>query len=210
MKTKQFFLLVMCFAVFTIVMVSPSRASGIIITFDDLSERAEGNFITNGYQGFTWVNFGAGNALLNTNTYGLSGVFYGMVSASNVVVNAGGNPAEIDSPSTHFNFLSTYLTGAWNSNLNIEVKGFSGDSLLYDTNVAASATAPTLFTFNYLNIDRLTFNSFGGEPAGFPSGSGAHFVMDNFSYEPVPEPSTVLLAALGALTLCALLKRKPG
>jgi hypothetical protein len=98
----------------------------------------------------------------------------------------------------------------WRSNLNIEVQGFSGTNLLYDQTVVASATNPTLFTFNYLDIDSLTFNSFGGQNAGFPLGSGGQFAMDNLSFGFVPEPSTVLLTAVGALTLYAFLKRKPG
>ena len=143
--------------------------------------------------------------------YGTNGYYYGMVSAPNVAFNDWGGPAEIDSPGTNFNFLSAYLTGAWNDNLNIEVQGFNGTNLLYDQTVVASATNPTLFAFNYLDIDSLTFNSFGGQkdPA-FPPGGGAQFAMDNMSFEFVPEPSTVLLAALGALALYAFLKRKPG
>jgi hypothetical protein len=125
-----------------------------------------------------------------------------------VALNAHGDPAEIDSPGTNFNFLSTYLTGAWNSNLNIQVQGFSGATMLFNTTVVASATSPTLFTFNYLNIDRLYFNSFGGQDAGFPSGMGEQFVMDNLTVEFVPEPSTFLLTGAGVLTLCALRKRK--
>ncbi len=89
-----------------------------------------------------------------------------MVSPSNVAFNAGGDPAEIDS-ATNFNFFSAYLTGAWNSNLNIEVEGFNGAKEIYDTIVVASATNPTLFTFNYLDIDRLYFDSYGGQSAGF-------------------------------------------
>jgi len=132
-----------------------------------------------------------------------------MVSVSNVALNGFGNPAEVDSAGSNFNFLSAYLTGAWNSNLNIEVEGFNGAALLYDTTVVASATAPTLFTFNYLDIDRLTFNSFAGQPAGFPSGGGGEqFAMDNLTVEFIPEPSSLLLATFGALLLWPLLKRR--
>ena len=166
--------------------------------------------ITNGYQGLDWGNFFVENVPLLPSEYATNGYYYGMVSAPNVAFNGGGSPAEIDSPGTDFNLLSAYLTGAFRSNLNIEVQGFSGTNLLYDQIVVASATNPTLFAFNYLDIDRLTFNSFGGQSAGFPGSSGNIFVMDNMSFEFVPEPSTVLLAALGALTLCAFLKRKPG
>ena len=195
-------------AVLALFAFSPVSASGAnLITFDDLSETANGRYVPNGYQGMVWSNLWCFNAILATNRpeVGVSGYYYGMASASNVVYNAYGTPAEIDSPGTNFNFLSTYLTGAWNSNLNIEVQGFNDGNLLYSTTVVASATSPTPFAFNYLNIDQLTFNSFGGLPAGFQD-TGEHFVMDNFSFEFVPEPSSFLLTGAGVLTLCAFRK----
>ncbi len=100
------------------------------------------------------------------------------------------------------------MTGAFNSNLNIEVQGFNGTNLLYDTTVVAAATSPTLFTFNYLDIDRLVFTPSGGQSAGFPVGGGVNFAMDNFTFEFVPEPSPLLLAAAAALLLWPFLKRK--
>jgi len=80
--------------------------------------------------------------------------------------------------------------------------------LLFDTTVVASATAPTLFAFDYLDIDRLTVNSFGGQNAGFPDGGGEEFAMDNLTFEFIPEPSSLLLATFGGLLLWPLLKRK--
>jgi hypothetical protein len=143
-----------------------------------------------------------------SNFYGyVNGYNYGMVSASNVAYNAFGNPAEIDSPGTNFNFLSAYFAGAWNSNLNIEVQGFRDANLVYDETKVVSATNATLFTFDCLDIDRLYFNSYGGEPA-FGGSSRAVFVMDNFEFEFVPEPSSFLLAALGGISLVAFLRRK--
>ena len=50
-----------------------------------------------------------------------------------------------------------------------------------DQPVVASATNPTLFTFNYLDIDSLYFTSSGGQPAFFNSGGGKWFAMDNFT-----------------------------
>jgi hypothetical protein len=199
--------------VFCVLAISPCWAT--VVTFDDLHETGSGSYLTAPYQGLIWSNFAVNNAILFTNapghaytTNGLSGNYYGMVSASNVAVNGIGAPAEIDSPGTNFNFLSAYLTGFWNSNLSIEVKGFSGGSLLYDQTVVASATAPTLFTFGYTNIDRLYFSNFGGQPA-FGTPSAPQFIMDNFAFEFVPEPSSFLLAAIGALLVWPVLKRKP-
>jgi hypothetical protein len=182
-----------------------SARSQTVITFDDLSLPPIDPFIPSGYQGLSWSNFGEANAILMSNTS--PGVYDGMVSPSNVAFNAGGAPAEIDALGTNFDFLSAYLTGAWNSNLNIEVEGFRSGTLLYDTTVVVSATSPTLFTFDYTNVDRLYFNSYGGQPAFRPE-PGYNFVMDNMTVEFIPEPSSLLLAALGAATLCAFVRRK--
>jgi hypothetical protein len=186
-----------------------STLSATLITFDDIpSLQAPYPYVTNGYQGLNWTNFATLNAVLHDSVNGVSGASYGMVSPSNVAFNAFGYPAEISAIGTNFNFVSAYLTGAWNSNLNIEVKGFRGGALLYDQIVVASATNAILFTFGYLNIDRLAFNSFGGQGAGFSSSPGENFVMDNFTFEFVPEPSTFLLLSVGALLLKLFLEWK--
>jgi hypothetical protein len=145
--------------------------------------------------------------MLSPSVFGTNGLYYGMVSASNAAVNGIGNPAEIDSTGTNFNFLSAYFTGEYNSNLNIQVLGFNGASLLYSQMVVAAATTPTQFSFNYLNINRLYFSNFGGQPA-FGTPSAPQFVMDNFAFEFVPEPSPLLLTAAAALLLWPILKRK--
>ncbi|MGO9243654.1 MAG: PEP-CTERM sorting domain-containing protein [Verrucomicrobiia bacterium] len=203
MRTRLLALPLACSILLTL-HATPAR-SQTLVTFDDLPAVARD--IASGYQGLTWSNLWVMNGFLIANDVGTNGYYYGMVSPSNVAYNAGGNPAEIDS-ATNFNFFSAYLTGAWNSNLNIEVEGFNGAKEIYDTVVAASATNPTLFTFNYLDIDRLYFDSYGGQSAGFTDGGGVIFVMDNFMFEFIPEPSTFLLAALGGLSLIAFLKRK--
>jgi hypothetical protein len=198
------------FAVFILpALWTASAFSQTVITFDDISTPSIFASIPNGYQGLNWsTNFSTLNAFSFTGGSALNGYYYGMVSSSNVAYNGSASPAEIDAQGTNFDFLSAYLTGAWNSNLNIEVEGFRSGGLLYDTTVVVGATSPTLFTLDYLNIDRLTFNSFGGQSAGFSSHGGANFVMDNFTFDFVPEPSPLLLATAGALLLCPLLKRK--
>lgn len=212
MKEKFFPLLV---AFLTVLIFSTGSISrGNLITFDDLltGTNADGTRVISvvpaDYGGLDWDNFFTLSGPAQARVFGTNGSYYGMVSASNVAFNGSGTPAEIDSAGTDFNFVSTYLTGAWNSNLNIEVQGFSGATLLYDTTVVASATSPTLFTFNYANVNQLVFNSFGGQNAGFASGSGEEFVMDNLTFEFVPEPSSLLLVALGGVSLVALLRRK--
>jgi hypothetical protein len=190
------------------VLTPPCRAT--VVTFDDLfTNRTDFSaFIPSNYQGLNWDVFGVGNGILTPNHFPFlaAGKYYGVVSLSNVATT-GGFQAQINSPGTNFNFLSVYLTGAWHSNLNIEVQGFRGGTLLYDQTVVASATNPTLFAFGYTNVDRLSFTSFGGQPA-FSTDNGNGFVMDNFTFEFIPEPSVLLLTGAGVAMLCAFHKRK--
>jgi hypothetical protein len=187
---------------------SLSAHSQTVVTFDDLNKTASGSFLTAPYQGLVWSNFGCLNAILSASMWGPDGTYYGMVSPSNVAINGNfpGTYAEIDSPGTNFNFLSAYLTGAQRSNLDIQVDGFGGSTLLYNTTVVVSATSPTLFTFDYQDVNRLLFNSYGGQTAFF--GGEESFAMDNFTFELIPEPSSLLLAALGSVSLIAFLRRK--
>ena len=204
MRTRLLALPLACSILLTL-HATPAR-SQTLVTFEDLSAAPPGN-IPKGYEGLVWSNLWVLNGIIVGTGMGTNGYYYGVVSPSNVAFNAGGNPAEIDS-ATNFNFFSAYLTGTWNSNLNIEVEGFNGAKEIYDTIVVASATNATLFTFNYLDIDRLYFDSYGGQSAGFTDGGGVIFVMDNFMFEFIPEPSTLLLAALGGISLVAFLRRK--
>jgi hypothetical protein len=176
-----------------------------LVSFDDLPSAARD--ISNGYQGLAWSNLWVLNAITVAGDVGTNGYYYGMVSPSNVAYNAGGNPAEIDS-ATNFDFFTAYLTGVWNSNLNIEVEGFNGATLLYSNTVVADATNATLFTFDYMNIDRLYFESYGGQAAGFPNGGGEIFAMDNLTLEFTPEPSSLLLTALGVASLFVFVKHR--
>jgi hypothetical protein len=185
-----------------------SASSQTVVTFDDLHETGSGSFIPVGYQGLVWSNFAAMNAFLyaGQSPFYTNGYYYGIVSLSNVAYNANGGLTEISS-ATNFNFLSAYFTGAWNSNLNIEVQGFRDNALVYDETKVASATTSTPFTFSYMNIDRLDFIASGGEPAFFPTGNN-QFAMDNFMFESIPEPSSLLLTTLGAVTLFAVVRRQ--
>jgi hypothetical protein len=188
---------------------SPPVHSQTPLTFDDLSESASGTWLGGVYHGLGWINCNIFNAILYTNVWGAYGEYYGMVSASNVVGNGNGAPAEVYATGTNFDFLSVYLTGAFNSNLNVRVEGFRDTNLVYDETKVVNATYATLCTFNYLDIDRLVLSSSGGQPAfGTISAGQYYFVMDDFMFEYVPEPSSLLLTALAAVSLVAVLRRK--
>jgi hypothetical protein len=205
MKAMSCVILLETFA--ALILSGKASRSQTLVTFDNLVDNGGGTPITNAYQGLSWSNFDVLNSILLTQYTGdVVGYYYGMVSPSNIVYDPFGSPAYFDSPS-NFNFLSAYLTGAWNSNLNIQVEGFNGTNLMYNQTVVASATNATLFTFNYTGVNRVYFDSFGGEPA-FGGTPLEQFVMDNMTFEFIPEPSALLLVVLGAVPLCAFLRRR--
>lgn len=165
-----------------------------LINFDDVP--GPGNVpLPAGYHGLNWSNFN----YVDAHTYPTSGFMAGMVSANNVAYNAWGAPATLANP-VPFNFLSAYLTAAWNDNLLLEARGYAGETLAYDQVVTLSATAPSLLTFNYLGITRVDFISWGGtQHPGYP-GSGTQFVIDNVlvaTTEAGPLPELQLVRAAG-------------
>jgi len=175
-------------------------ANAAVLTFDDLFGGG-GQPLPIGYYGFNWNNMGAADTVYVANGYPTNGYTNGMVSPNNVAYNLLGNPASVYS-NTQFDFNGAYLTAAWSNGLNINVKGYNGATLLYDTTIVVDTFAPTFFNFNYLGVTKVDFNSFGGTNAGYMpgyTGSATHFAMDNFTYNSslVPEPSTLLLLGSG-------------
>ncbi len=197
---KTFTVLMLMFA------VGPTLLQGVVLTFDDVL--AEGGYIPDGYGGFGWANFGVvcGDCVPG------SGFDTGTVSGDYVALNAFAKPASITS-SGIFDFNGASLTAAWRDSLNMTVKGYVGDSRVsgYSTTVVVDTTGPTWFDFNYVGIDRLEFDSFGGK-AVFLYSSGEHFAMDDFTFTPStpisnPSPGAILLGGIG-VSLVGWLRRR--
>ena len=124
----------------------------MVITFDDLAGSQLP--VPANYDNLTWSNF----YYLNGPAYGPSGYAAGAVSSSNVVYNAFGAPAAISSL-VPFDLLSAWLTAAWDDNLQVELKGYSGNTLAYDTLYTLNATNPVLVPFNCLGVTAVEFIS---------------------------------------------------
>lgn len=173
-------------------------AGATLITFDDLTDTGKfggGTLIANGYSGLNWNNF----YILDTAAYvNPSGYHPGTVSGNNVAFNSYGDPAAISSSA--FNLTSAYLTAVWNDNLQVEVVGKLGATVLYDNTYTLSATAPSLINFNYNGIDSVQFIASGGTMhPGYINFNGTHFAMDNLVINgaaAVPEPSTIFAGAM--------------
>ena len=163
-----------------------------LITFDDLPYRLLP--IPAGYQNLIWSNFYYLNGVVSR----VSGYTAGMVSVPKVAYNFGGTPAAI-SASAPFVLYSAYLTATWNDNLKLEVQGYNGSTLNYDNTYTLSATAPTLISFNYVDVTSVQFISSGGVPHPGYAGSGTEFVMDNVSAYVVPLPPPPPLPIMSVL-----------
>ncbi len=151
-------------------------AQQTLVTFDNLTVTTTGLNVPAGYQGLNWNNFGYWDGA--TNAGNPSGYPAATISPPNVAYNWSGNPGSITSAQP-FNFVSAYMTAAWRDNLQVEVLGFVGTSLTYSNVYTLSATAPILINFNYLGVDEVYFNSYGGTPHLGYSSSAEHFAMDN-------------------------------
>lgn len=176
-----------------------------VLTFDDLTPTASINAIPDGYGGLDWNFMPYVNAPIAAP---LSGYNNGIVSGDYVAFSVN-NTLHVITSSSAFDFNGAYLTGAWRDGLDINIKGYDGVNLLYDTTVVANSDAPAWFLLDYLGVDRLEFSSFGGVDNPAYSGTGTQFAMDNFTYNAtIPIPAAVWLFGSGLLGLIGIAKRK--
>jgi hypothetical protein len=171
-------------------------ASAALITFDDLpAPSVSGTALTSPYHGLTWWNFFYADAF--NNDLGMlvpgspgSGYHNGVVSSPNVGAMANASLGEfslITGPA--FDFKSAWLTAAYQTGLNIRLRGYSGGTngtLLYETNVIVDTSGPTLFDFNFNAIDALRFDVSGGVPGPYGD-HGLFFVIEDITITPVPD-----------------------
>ena len=180
-------------------LILPACSYANVLTFDDIGETPIDSLpVPNGYGGFNWDHFYYMNVpeLLPMPS---SGYHNGLVSGECVAHNSGYfNVVGISG--SPFIFDGAWLTAAWRDGLNVKVDGYSNDVLTYSTTVVVNTTGPTWFGFNYVNVDKLSFSSYGGTPnPNYSPQNGYHFVMDNFTY--TPEPASVLLIFFGGVML---------
>jgi uncharacterized protein with beta-barrel porin domain len=130
-----------------------TRVVADLVTFDDLP--SPGNNIQpvqNGYDGFQWNNVGYLNS---SNSLGFDP---GVVSPPNGGITTAGSSTIMRS--TPFTFNSVYFTVSSPADvtLTVDVRGFNGATQLYNQIITIDHTT-TLYTFDYLNITSLEFDT---------------------------------------------------
>lgn len=144
----------------------------------------------------------SGNTVAHTRAF--SGSTFGSISA---------RPGD-----SNFDFFSAYLTSGWLDDISVSVVGKRNGSAVYTQALTVGDDAPTLFTFNFFDIDSIEFLASGGTflyangttvgsylNPGNAAFSTPVLVFDNLNMAatPVPEPETLamVLAGLGIMSV---------
>lgn len=178
-----------------------------VLTFDGASfpdmPNGVGGAVPNGYGGLNWSNVSYENSDVGV------GYANGVISPTNIAFNPNGNPAILLVANGTFTLSSGYFTAAWRDGLQITVNAYNGATLVDTQQFNVNTTGPTLETFNFTDITEAVISTSGGTLHGSynPVGTGEQFVLDNLSVV-TPEPSSLVLTALGAVGLILVARRR--
>jgi hypothetical protein len=207
-ETKYLF----CVAGLSVALALSAPAQSTMVTFDDLPTGSNGTDafagIPNGYAGLNWSGLVAVNAVGYVSEFANFNMFAAF-SAPNAATtvplytnSATGTPILDDShtsgeisSSQPFGLVSAYFAAVCRTGLMLEVKGFDGDTQLYDQTYALGNS----YQFITLNLDGITdvqFYASGGQWDGLASLDGLQFTMDNLTVVTAPEPSSLCLLGL--------------
>lgn len=212
---------IVALAISLLSMTAVSTAHADVITFDDAAS-ADGNTpLANSFHGFSWDNFYALDT--SNSAYAYSGYVPGTASGNNVAFNGYGDDASFSSGST-FILNSFFLTAVWIDDLEVRVRGFNGNTELYDRTLNPLADAKTLVELNWVGINKVTFETNGSHsfpgygtvnsPGNLVPSPIQNFALDDITYNvavvPEPESYAMLLAGLGALGFVGRRRRRQG
>lgn len=194
----------LAFAIFAIVALQVP-AGATTINFDDLNGSGhDGSLIASPYQGYNWENF---YVLDGTQPHAGDGYHTGVVSGKNIAYNGFGNFSQITN-ATPFTLDGGAFTAAY-VDMNVRIRGYLNNVLVYDFYLAITTTGPTMlgagnFILNGVNltdiaVDRLRFNRTGL----------SQVVFENLQLTAVPIPAALpLFASALAFGGVALRRRK--
>lgn len=165
-----------------LVLIGPASAK--VVTFDNLT--GEG-LIPKGYAGLHWSSE---FFYLDGETYPVSGTGYtnGVVSPPNVAYNGSGINVSF-SRKTPFDLDSFDITSAWRNGMSVTVTGKLDGVTVDSTTFKINISGPTLETFDWDDINDVSFHAFGGK-SPFGPHHGRIFVLDNLTIGAAPTLSS--------------------
>lgn len=189
-------------------LVGAMSASAAIVNFDDLPTLFSGSDIANwgdvpaSYDGLAWSGWEVLQADGGSGSY--QSVYknsYGAPSGPNFAYNGGDGFETITTGGQLFDFNGALVTSfAYDdqytsySSHNLTVEGYNGATLVGAVTVSLSPSSFVALpsTADFQNVTTVVFIS---------DGTGEYWGLDNFSYTPVPEPTTMIAGALLLLPL---------
>lgn len=185
-----------------LVLLVPAAADAQFADFEGSSGCP--SFVAQGYQGFNWSNF----MLFDTGCVGGS-YDAGVTSASHGAFNRFGLQASVTSATGNpFQLLSSWVTAAWNSGMQLLVTGLLGGVQQYQLSFELLYNQATQFAFSGAMVDEVRFVGVGGFDADdADGGSGSHLIFDDILFG-VPEPGSLLLLLPGLAGLIVVSRRR--
>jgi hypothetical protein len=167
-------------------LVASTTANAIVITFDELSG-ADGTYIPQGYQGFSWLGGNDARSWVNN-----------VASPLGIAAHSGANYAWSNGGANHVDMADGGLFNAvsvWVRTISapsaFAIEGWSGANRLFST-TDYLGNVWTQVPLNFVMIDRLTFSN------------GTNLLIDDISVSLIPEPESwaMLLVGLALFAGC--------
>jgi hypothetical protein len=179
--------------------VAPARAE--VVNFDDLPVFT---IVPSNYAGLTW---GPDWTVVDDAEYAGYGNTYGAPSPRTAAYNGDGVLSVSLTSGADFDFIGAYFTG-WASDddyapytsTSITVEGYNGGSFVGSVSMPLSADRYDWLAANLRGVDELRFRNDGVD--------ARWWLVDDLTYEPVPEPGTLALLG-GGLAGLFLRRRRP-
>jgi len=175
-------------------------ASATTLNFEDSVYGNSGGtdyaYFQNNYGGLTWNSFGV---YYEPNVYSR-----GAVSGDYALFNPYGDATSIAIDTGTFNWNGAWFTSGRTSG-SLNISGYNNGTEVYTGTVELDNPAPTWFSADWSNIDKIAFHAYGTD--------STRFLMDDFTINepinsPVPEPATMLLFGTGLAGLVGSRIRK--
>lgn len=194
----------LCIALALLLSLSITNAKADVLDFDNI-DLMDSVSVVSTFDIFDVSGF----ALIDVDFQPGTGYEFGNFSPENSVFNNNAQTMTFSiTGGGQFNVDGAYFAGGWRDNLSVLAIGIDSLGNISDTKLFnVDSNAPTWVDIDFGAVDSFVLSSFGGVDAGYGGGpNDTHFVMDNFTFSVVPEPTSA--CCLSLLMLGGLIRRR--